>query len=157
MSFVRAVRLRVPSGAAKPGPSIGQALGPLGINMAQFCKEFNEKSETLYNKETPLRVELRAMSDRSYTFEIRSPPTAWLVKRAAGIDKGPTSPSIESPSGFITPEMVYQIALIKQADDNRWHLPLEGIARSVIGTARSMGIIVKEEAVEDDGGSNKQD
>ncbi|KAG7354672.1 ribosomal protein L11 BL11 [Nitzschia inconspicua] len=157
MSFVRAVRLRVPSGAAKPGPSIGQALGPLGINMAQFCKEFNEKSETLYNKETPLRVELRAMSDRSYTFEIRSPPTAWLVKRAAGIDKGPTSPSIESPSGFITPEMVYQIALIKQADDNRWHLPLEGIARSVIGTARSMGIVVKEEAVEDDGGSDKKD
>lgn len=137
--------------AAKPGPAIGQALGPLGINMAQFCKEFNEKSETLYEKETPLRVELRAKSDRSYTFEIRSPPTAWLVKRAADIDKGPNSPSIESPSGFITPEMVYNIALIKQADDNRWHLPLEGIARSVIGTARSIGIQVREEAGDEKG------
>jgi large subunit ribosomal protein L11 len=122
--------------------------------MAQFCKEFNEKSESLYVKETPLRVNLRAMSDRSFTFEIRSPPTAWLVKRAAGVDKGPSAPSIEAPSGFITPEMVYHIALIKQADDNRWHLPLEGIARSVIGTARSIGISVREEKGGDDGKSD---
>lgn len=158
MIFARAFLLTtVPSlrtlSAAKPGPAIGQALGPLGINMAQFCKEFNEKSENLYEKETPLRVELRAMSDRSYTFEIRSPPTSYLVKRAAGIQKGPTDPSIETPMATITPEMVYNIALIKQADDNRWHLPLEGIARSVMGTARSMGIIVKEE---DDGGNENK-
>ena len=145
MSFVRAVRLRVPSGAAKPGPAIGQALGPLGINMAQFCKDFNEKSETMYEKETPLRVELRALSDRSYTFEIRSPPTAWLIKQASGVKKGPNAPSVDKPAGSITPEAIYEIAKIKQADDNRWHLPLEGIARSVIGTARSMGIQVKEE------------
>ncbi|KAL3909869.1 MAG: hypothetical protein SGILL_007915 [Bacillariaceae sp.] len=116
--------------------------------MAQFCKEFNEKSENLYEKETPLRVELRALSDRSYTFEIRSPPTSYLVKKAAGIQKGPDEPSMETPSAYITPEMVYNIALIKQADDNRWHLPLEGIARSVMGTARSIGIIVKEEEAE---------
>lgn len=145
MSFVRAVRLRVPAGAAKPGPSIGQALGPLGINMAQFCKDFNEKSELLYERETPLAVELRAMSDRSYTFSIRSPPTAWLVKQAVGMKMGPNSPTPDTPSGFITPEAIYEIALIKQADDNRWHLTLEGIARSVIGTARSIGIKVKEE------------
>ena len=144
MSFVRAVRLRVPAAAAKPGPAIGQALGPLGINMAQFCKDFNEKSESLYERDTPLRVELRAMSDRTYEFDIRSPPTAWLVKRAAGVDKGPNSPSSEEPAGYITPEMVHEIALIKQADDNRWHLPLEGIARSVMGTAISIGIQVRE-------------
>jgi large subunit ribosomal protein L11 len=84
------------------------------------------------------------MSDRTYEFDIRSPPTAWLVKRAAGIDKGPNSPSGETPAGFITPEMVHEIALIKQADDNRWHLPLMGIARSVMGTARSMGVQVRE-------------
>lgn len=149
MSFVRAVRLRVPAGAAKPGPSIGQALGPLGINMAQFCKDFNEKSEALYEKETPLRVELRAMSDRSYDFSIRSPPTAWLVKKMAGIDKGPNSPTSEEAAGYITPESVYEIALMKQKDDNRWHYPLEGIARSVIGTARSMGVQVREEGGED--------
>eukprot|EP00339_Tiarina_fusa_P024762 CAMPEP_0117023680 /NCGR_PEP_ID=MMETSP0472-20121206/17652_1 /TAXON_ID=693140 ORGANISM="Tiarina fusus, Strain LIS" /NCGR_SAMPLE_ID=MMETSP0472 /ASSEMBLY_ACC=CAM_ASM_000603 /LENGTH=160 /DNA_ID=CAMNT_0004729875 /DNA_START=52 /DNA_END=534 /DNA_ORIENTATION=+ len=151
MSLVRAVRLRVPAAAAKPGPAIGQALGPLGVNMAQFCKEFNEKSESLYERDTPLRVELRAMSDRSFTFSIRSPPTAWLVKRAAGVDKGPTAPSPEVASGYITPEAVYEIAKMKQADDNRWHLPLEGVARSVIGTARSMGIRVREEGDEDEG------
>lgn len=144
MSFVRAVRLRVPAAAARPGPAIGQALGPLGVNMAMFCKDFNEKSEGLYERDTPLRVELRAMSDRSYEFDIRSPPTAWLVKRAAGIDKGPDSPSPNTPSGFITPEQIYEIAKIKQSDGNRWHLPLEGIARSVIGTAKSVGVQVRE-------------
>mmetsp|Transcript_16606 Transcript_16606/g.18592 ORF Transcript_16606/g.18592 Transcript_16606/m.18592 type:complete len:155 (+) Transcript_16606:80-544(+) len=146
MSFVRAVHLRVPAGAAKPGPAIGQALGPLGINMAQFCKDFNGKSEEIYEKETPLRVELRAMSDRSFTFQIRSPPTSWLVQRAAGIEKGPQLPNMmEAPSGYITPEMIYNIALIKQGDDNTWHLPLEGLARQVVGTARSIGIQVREE------------
>lgn len=144
MSFVRAVRLRVPSANAKPGPAIGQALGPLGINMAQFCKEFNEKSETLYERDTPLRVELRALSDRTYTFDIRSPPTAWLVKQAAEVTKGPNAPSLDRPSGYITPEAIYEIAKLKQADGNRWHLPLEGVAKSVIGTARSIGIQVRE-------------
>jgi large subunit ribosomal protein L11 len=157
MSFVRAVRLRVPAGSAKPGPAIGQALGPLGINMAQFCKDFNEKSETMYQKDTPLRVELRAMSDRTFTFSVRSPSTSWLVRQAAGVTKGPTAPNCaEQPSGYITPEAVYQIAVMKQADDNRWHLPLDGIARSVAGTARSIGIVVQEEENEeekDDGGS----
>merc|ERR1712224_874649 len=96
--------------------------------------------------ETPLRVELRAMSDRSYTFQIRSPPTSWLIKRAANIEKGPTSPNmVQSPSGYITPEMVHYIALIKQGDDNTWHIPLEGLARQVVGTARSIGVQVKEE------------
>lgn len=150
MSFVRAVRLRVPAGSAKPGPAIGQALGPLGINMAQFCKEFNEKSEAIYERDTPLRVELRAKSDRSYTFDVRSPPTAWLVKQAAGVPKGPSNPrASDSPVGYITPEMVYEIAKMKQSDDNRWHLPLDGIARSVVGTARSIGIVVREEQQQD--------
>lgn len=114
--------------------------------MAQFCKDFNDKSGDIYEKDTPLRVELRAMSDRSYTFSIRSPPTSWLVKRAAGITKGPDSPNgMVEPAGYITPEMVHYIALIKQGDDNTWHLPLEGLARQVVGTARSIGVIVAEE------------
>ena len=113
--------------------------------MAQFCKDFNEKSEALYEKDTPLRVELSALSDRSYTFEIRSPPTSYLIQKAAGMTSGPNHPTPGEPSGFLTPEAVYEIAKIKQADDNRWHLPLEGVARSVIGTARSMGVHVREE------------
>eukprot|EP00978_Attheya_sp_CCMP212_P044778 scaffold322484_cov63-Attheya_sp.AAC.1 len=144
MSFVRHVMLRVPAGAARPGPAIGQALGPLGINMSEFCKQFNEKTDGLYEKNTPLGVQLSALSDRSFTFDVRSPPTSYLVKKAAGVTKGPAEPNPDKPSGYITPEAVYEIAKIKQRDSMRWHLPLKGIARSVVGTARSIGIHVKE-------------
>ena len=145
MSLVRHVKLRVPAGGARPGPAIGQALGPLGINMADFCKQFNDRTETMgYEKETPLTVQLSALTDRSFTFDVRSPPTSYLVKKAAGVDKGPDSPNADTPVGFITPEAVYEIARVKSADQHRWHLPLDGVARSVIGTARSIGIRVKE-------------
>jgi len=144
MSFVRYVKLRCPAGSARPGPAIGQALGPLGINMAEFCKQFNERTEPVYEKDILLSVRLSAMSDRSFSFEVRSPPTSYLIKRVVGLDKGPASPNPESPAAFITPEAVYEIAKIKQQDDIRWHLPLEGIARSVVGTCRSMGIEVRE-------------
>lgn len=144
MSFVRFVKLRVPAGAAKPGPAIGQALGPLGINMAEFCKQFNEKTEPIYEREVPLSVRLHAMSDRSFTFDVRSPPVSYLVKRVVGIDKGPANPSLDNPTGYISPEAVYEIAKIKQQDDHMWHLPLEGIARSVIGTCRTLGVKVRE-------------
>ena len=116
MSLVRHVRLRVPSGSARPGPSIGQALGPLGINMAEFCKQFNERTVNLYEKDVPLGVRLAAMSDRSFTFQVRSPPTAYLIKRCLGKqnEKGPTAPSVDKPWGYITPEAVYEIAKLKQ-------------------------------------------
>jgi large subunit ribosomal protein L11 len=116
MSLVRHVRLRVPSGNARPGPSIGQALGPLGINMAEFCKQFNERTQDLYEKDVPLGVKLAAMSDRSFTFQVRSPPTAYLIKRCLGkqSEKGPSEPTIEKPWGYITPEAVYEIAKLKQ-------------------------------------------
>jgi large subunit ribosomal protein L11 len=148
MSFVRHVNLRVPAGAARPGPAIGQALGPLGINMAEFCKQFNEATESVYEKETPLQVQLAALSDRSFNFKVRSPPTAYLVKKAAGVTKGPASVNPEEPIGYITPEAVYEIAKIKIKDDMRWHLPLEGIAWSVTGTAKSIGIHVREASEE---------
>lgn len=157
MSFVRYVRLRVPSGSARPGPAIGQSLGPLGINMMEFCKSFNEQSDKIYVKDTPLSVQLSAMSDRTFTFIIKSPPTTFMIKRAAGITKGSSVPSNtgsavsggagsidEGTVGYITPEQVYEIAKMKQTDALRWHLPLESIARSVIGTAHSMGVRVRE-------------
>lgn len=144
MSLVRYVKLRVPAAAAKPGPSIGQALGPLGINMAEFCKQFNERTSEDYEPNVPLSVRLSALSDRSFTFEVKSPPTSYLIKRVCGITKGPSNPSPESPIAYISPEAVYEIAKIKQADKIRSHLPLEGIARSVVGTARNMGVAVRE-------------
>ena len=144
MSVVRVVRLRVPAGAAKPGPAIGQALGPLGINMSEFCKQFNERTEPMYERETPLSVSLSAMSDRSFTFNVKSPPTSYLLKKAAGLEKGAPSPIPGKAIGFVTPEIIYEIAKIKHQDDVMWHLPLESIAQSVVGTAKSMGIGVKE-------------
>jgi large subunit ribosomal protein L11 len=144
MSFVRYVNLRVPAGSAKPGPAIGQALGPLGINMAEFCKQFNEKSEKVYKKDIPLRVRLHANSDRSFTFDMRTPTTSYLIKKAVGLEKGPTNPDPTNPIAYITPEMVYEISKIKQSDDMRWHIPLESIARSVVGQARTMGITCRE-------------
>jgi large subunit ribosomal protein L11 len=145
MSFVRFVNLRVPAASAKPGPAIGQALGPLGINMADFTRQFNEKSEPLYKKDIMLGVHLHAMSDRSFKFDIRSPSVSYLIKRVCGMEKGPATPSADAPVAFITPEAVYEIAKIKHQDDQLWHLPLEGIARSVVGTCRSLGVQVREE------------
>ena len=144
MSFVRHVKLRVTAGSARPGPAIGQALGPLGINMAEFCKQFNEQSAGLYAKDVPVSVLLSAYSDRSFKFEVRSPPTSYLVKKCAGMAKGPSHPNPEVASGYLTPEQVYEIARIKHGDAMRWHLPLEGVARSVIGTATTMGVQVRE-------------
>jgi len=157
MSLVRHVKLRVPAGSAKPGPAIGQALGPLGINMAEFCKQFNEKTSDKYESGTPLGVRLAAMCDRSFTFEIKTPPTSYLIKKCINMDKGPSivPPTSENPVATITPEAVYEIAKIKQQDKLRTHIPLESIARSVVGTCRSMGVAVRE--ADDDGDDKDED
>lgn len=97
-----------------------------------------------YKKDVPVSVTLNAMSDRSFTFDVKSPPTSYLLKMAAGIEKGPSSPNADKPFGFVTPEMVYEIAKIKSKDEGRWHLPLESVAKSVVGTAKSMGLEVRE-------------
>lgn len=146
MSLVRTVKLRVPAGSAKPGPAIGQALGPLGVNMAEFCKQFNATTEPIYKKDVPLSVHLHAMSDRSFKFDVKTPPTSYLIRQVVGMTKGPSAPTIRNPSATISPEAIYEIAKIKQSDggDVISESSLQSICRSIIGTARSMGIIVKE-------------
>jgi large subunit ribosomal protein L11 len=90
-------------------------------------------------------VQLTALSDRSFTFEIRSPPTSYLIKKAANIEKGANHPNPDAlPVGYISPEQVYEIARIKHQDKHRAYLPLEGVARSVVGTATSIGVRVRE-------------
>lgn len=121
--------------------------------MAEFCKQFNDKSQTVFKKDVPLSVRLHAMSDRSFKFDLRSPPVSYLVKQVCGIQKGPSNPNLDNPTAYITPEAVYEIAKIKQQDDHMWHLPLEGIARSVVGTCRTLGVKVREEE-QDDGNTN---
>ena len=146
MSLVRIVKLRVAAGTAKPGPAIGQALGPLGVNMAEFCKQFNETSiSDGWIRDTPLAVRLSAMSDRSFTFTIRSPSTPYLIKKVLGITKGPAKASVDKPTAYISPEMVYEIAKIKIKDDFAANMSLEALCHCVIGTCRSMGVQVRED------------
>lgn len=134
------VRLRLPAGKAAPSPAIGQALGPLGLNMAEFCRDFNAKSSHIAEN-TPTPVHLTAYTNRSYTFEIKTPPTSWLIRRVAGISAGANKPGKETV-GHLSVKEVYEIAKLKQRDPALAELPLEGLARSVVSTARTMGVQV---------------
>ena len=93
MAAVKGVcRLIVPAGKAKPSPAIGQALGPLGLNMMDFCKAFNDRTRNNVD-DVPMRVKLRAFEDRTFDFEVHSPPTSWFLKKASGVPKGTAQPS----------------------------------------------------------------
>lgn len=133
-------RLRLPAGKAAPSPAIGQALGPLGLNMMEFCKEFNARTGHI-RENTPVPVRLTAFANRTFTFETRTPPTTWLLKRVAGIGKGAASPGKEAV-GYVTVKEVFEIAKIKQQDEHMKATPLDSIAKSVVGTARTMGLDV---------------
>ncbi|GMH79935.1 hypothetical protein TL16_g08328 [Triparma laevis f. inornata] len=148
MSVVRSVMLKVPSATAKPGPSIGQALGPLGVNMAAFVKEFNDRTSA-YTAGIPLPVKLTAMSDRTFTFEVRSPSTSHLIKMASKISAGSSNPGSKEIAGYISPQAIYEIAKIKVKDDANKGQELEGMCKTVVGTARSMGVVVREEEEEE--------
>lgn len=138
VSLVRKVRLKVGAGGAKPGPAIGQALGPLGLNMAEFCKQFNDKTKE-YEKDIPLPVELSAFSNRTFTFVVKTPPTSWFLKRCAGIEDGSKRPGHEIV-GQVHVKQIYEIAKAKQADGHLAKIKLESLARSIVGSASSMGL-----------------
>uniref|UniRef100_A0A7S1BAR1 Large ribosomal subunit protein uL11m n=1 Tax=Corethron hystrix TaxID=216773 RepID=A0A7S1BAR1_9STRA len=141
MSYVRSVLLRVPAAAARPGPAIGQALGPLGVNMAEFCKQFNERTAGYVSSWT-LPVRLDAFADRTFEFHVRSPPTSHMIKRAAGLEKGAGRPGAQSAVGSIRVEAVYEIAKIKVQDTHLADMPIRSVAKSIVGTALSMGVEV---------------
>eukprot|EP00903_Cladosiphon_okamuranus_P021662 g19916.t1 len=143
MSFVRTVRMRVPAGTAKPGPAIGQALGPLGINMMDFCKKFNEETKHIVQN-TPMPCELSAYTDRSFTFKLSTPQTTWMLKRCAGIEKGGGRAGHEY-SGKVGLKALYEIAKVKNAEPHSVLLPLESVCRSVRATALSMGLEIVDD------------
>ena len=109
------VRIYCLAGVAKPSPKIGQALGPLGINMMQFCKEFNDRTSQ-YNPDIPMRVVLKAYMDRSFKFMIMPPPTSWFIKKACGLPKGSDKPG-QNVAGRVTIKYLYEIAKVKQEVD----------------------------------------
>ncbi len=134
------VKLIVPSGAAKPSPAIGQALGPLGVNMMDFCKQFNARTGEM-KPDIPLPVVLTAFGDRTFEFEAKTPATSWLIKKAAGIEKGANQPGHEVV-GTITVKHAYEIAKIKQTDKHLKSIPLKSLTKSIISSARSIGVKV---------------
>ena len=132
------IRLQVPAGAANPAPPIGPALGAQGVNIMQFCKEFNARTADKAGLIIPVVISVYA--DRSFSFILKSPPAAVLLKRAAGLAKGSGVPNRETV-GKVTREQVREIVKLKQADINA--VSEAAAMRIIEGTARSMGIEVE--------------
>lgn len=132
------------AGNAKPNPKMGQALGPLGLNMMQVCKEFNERTAQFRN-DVPMRIILKAYTDRSYNFVVKPPPTSWFLKRCAMVPVG-TNTARRTYVGSVGCKYIYEIAKIKLALDPslRKHNVL-GICKMIIAQGKNMGIVVEEE------------
>jgi len=135
---VRAVvTLQIPAGKANPAPPVGTALGPHGINIMDFCKTYNERTSGMEGQVIPAQITI--FEDRSFTFVLKTPPAADLLRKAAGVDRGSATTGIEK-AGTITRDQLREIATIKLADLNA--NDIEAAMRQVEGTARSMGIEV---------------
>ena len=132
------VRLQVPAGQANPAPPIGPALGAQGVNIMAFCKEFNSKTQDKAGLIIPVVITVYA--DRSFSFILRSPPAAVLLKKAAGIEKASGKPNSEKV-GKVTKAQIMEIVKMKAADLNA--SDPEAAMRMIAGTARSMGITVE--------------
>jgi large subunit ribosomal protein L11 len=132
------LKLQVPAGAANPSPPIGPALGQRGLNIMEFCKAFNAKTQQM-EKGSPIPVVITIYQDRSFTFEMRTPPVSYFIKKAAKVESGSKAPGRDK-AGKITKAQVKEIAERKMADLNCD--TIESAMRMVEGSARSMGIEV---------------
>jgi large subunit ribosomal protein L11 len=132
------VKLNVPAGKANPAPPIGPALAGHGINIMQFCKEYNARTQNKMGEIIP--AEITVYQDGSFTFILKSPPTAELLKKAAGVEKGSDVPN-RNKIGSVTRDQLREIAKIKMKDMNA--IDEEGAMRQIEGTARNMGITVQ--------------
>ena len=132
------VKFHVTGGQATPAAPVGTALGPQGVNIMEFCKQFNARTQKHLGTTIPAEVTIYV--DRSFTFITKTPPTAFLLKRAAGIEKASGVPHTEKV-GTLSPSQVREIAEIKMPDLNTKNM--ESAMRMVAGTARSMGIEIE--------------
>jgi large subunit ribosomal protein L11 len=134
---VGSIKLQIPAGAANPSPPVGPALGQHGVNIMEFCKQFNAKTQEKAGLIIPVIITVYA--DRSFSFITKTPPAAVLLKKAAGLDKGSGEPN-RTKVGQVTKDQVREIAELKMQDLNAGSL--ETAMSMVEGTARSMGITV---------------
>ena len=133
------IKLQIPAGQANPSPPVGPALGQQGVNIMEFCKAFNTKTQS-QEPGIIIPVEITVYSDRSFTFITKTPPAAILLKKAAGIAKG-ASDQLKTKVGSVSRNQVIEIAKMKLPDLNT--TDLEAAVRTVEGTARSMGIQIE--------------
>ena len=131
------VKIQIPAGQATPAPPVGTALGPHGINIMDFCKAYNASTES--QRGTVIPAEITIYEDRSFTFVTKTPPTPVLLRQAAGIEKGSSTPRRESVAK-VSKAQIREIAETKMPDLNA--IDIEGAMAQVAGTARSMGIEV---------------
>jgi large subunit ribosomal protein L11 len=132
------IKLQIPAGQANPAPPVGPALGQHGVNIMEFCKDFNVKTSDQQGMIIP--VEITVFADRSFSYITKTPPAAILLKKAAGIDKASGQPNIDKVA-TVSKSDVEEIAKIKMPDLNAGSV--EAAMRVIEGTARSMGILVK--------------
>jgi large subunit ribosomal protein L11 len=135
------IKLQVPAGDAKPAPPIGPALGQHGVNIMEFCKGFNAKTADM-EKNMPIPVVITVYEDRSFTFEMKTPPVSYFILKAAKLPKGSQTTGKGAPVGKITRKQAEDIANSKMVDLNA--NDLAGAVKMVMGSARSMGIEVVE-------------
>jgi large subunit ribosomal protein L11 len=133
------IKLQVPAGAANPSPPVGPALGQHGLNIMEFCKAFNAQTQDVENG-MPLPVVISVYSDKSFTFEIKTPPAAVLLRKAAGVAKGSGTPN-SAKVGKVTRAQLEEIATTKMADLNA--NDMDAAVRIIAGSARSMGLDVE--------------
>ena len=133
------VKLQVPAGSANPSPPIGPALGQQGVNIMEFCKQFNAATQKL-EKGLPIPVIITVYSDRSFTFIMKTPPASVLIRKAIGLEKGSGTPNT-SKVGKITRKQLEEIAKTKTPDLTA--ADLEAAVRTIAGSARSMGVDVE--------------
>ena len=133
------IKLQVPAGAANPSPPIGPALGQKGVNIMEFCKQFNAQTQKV-EKGLPIPVVITVYSDRSFTFIMKTPPASVLIRKAIGIEKGSGAPNTNKV-GRINRKQLEEIARTKQPDLTA--ADLEAAVRTIAGSARSMGVDVE--------------
>jgi large subunit ribosomal protein L11 len=133
------VKLQVPAGKANPAPPIGPALGQRGLNIMEFCKAFNAKTQSM-EPGLPIPVVITAFADKSFTFIMKTPPATVLIKKAIKLDKGSAKPHVDKV-GTITRAQLEEIAKAKEPDLTA--SDMDAAVRTIAGTARSMGIIVE--------------
>ena len=134
------INLQVPAGNASPSPPIGPALGQRGLNIMEFCKAFNAASQN-YEKNTPIPTKITVYADRSFTFETKTPPASFYLKKAARLPKGSSEPGREV-AGSVSRKDLREIAELKMVDLNA--NDIEAAMEMIAGSARSMGIEVRD-------------